>query len=225
MDGRDSMQRVEDEDTARLVARFQAGDREVFAQIYSRYFDRVYRYVRLILNDPHEAEDVAQQVFAQAYQALPRYEHRRSFWVWLFIVVRNQALKALRQRGRVDLEDPGEMSRRRRVSASAAEELSALGWISDSDLLLFIERLPLPQRQVLLLRYMLDLSNPEIAAILDRSPTDISRLNHRALAFLRERLTAIGREPNRRLADSQWRRRTTRVQVIRARRFALQQRV
>jgi RNA polymerase sigma-70 factor (ECF subfamily) len=173
----------EDLDTSRLVTRIQAGDREGFAELYLRYFDRVYGYVTMVLRDRHEAEDVTQQVFVH--------------------VVEPRTLE--RERERIENGDP---------------DLSALGWITDRDLMLFIERLPVQHRQVLLLRYMLDLTSREVAAILGRSPADVRKIQERALRFLNKRLAALGREP-RRGRQAPLRRRPTFLGVLRARRFAL----
>ena len=96
------------------------------------------------------------------------------------------------------------------------------GWIADRDLLILVERLPLVQRQVLLLRFMLDLPAAEVGEILGRSPVEVRKLQHRAMIFLRERLAALGRTP--RSGDrirSPWRRRKAQVGVLRERRFAL----
>src|SRR5260370_36839052 len=108
--------------------------------------------------------------------------------------MRNHALTALRQRGRSEVTAP-EVLDRQRERLVADEDLGALSWISDRDLVMFVERLPLPQRQVLLLRFMLDLSTAEIAELLERSPADWRMLQHRALAFLRTRLAVVGRDP------------------------------
>ena len=53
----------EDADTARLVPRFQAGETELFARLYERYFDRVYAYLHIVLKESHEVEDATQDVF------------------------------------------------------------------------------------------------------------------------------------------------------------------
>jgi hypothetical protein len=76
------------------------------------------------------------------------------------------------------------------------------------------------QRQVLVLRYMLDLPYSEIAAILDRTPAEVRKLQHRAISFLRARLTAVRRAP-RRGERSAWRRLPTQVRILRRRRYAL----
>jgi RNA polymerase sigma-70 factor (ECF subfamily) len=210
---------VEDLDTARLVARIQAGDRDAFAVLYMRYFDRVYSYLRLVLRNDADAEDAVQQVFTKVWEALPRYEHRRQpFRAWLFVIVRRYAINQLDRHARTEVVD-SEQVQRELDAHPRADELPVLGWISDRELVLFIERLPLAQRQVLMLRYMLDLSNSEIAAVLGRSPEDVRSLQSRALRFLRERLDAVGRGADR--PRVLMRRRVLQAPVIRQRRFAL----
>jgi RNA polymerase sigma-70 factor (ECF subfamily) len=210
---------AEDLDTARLVTRAQSGESDVFALLYLRYFDRVYGYLRIAFNDAHQAEDGAQHVFTEVLRALPRYSLQRGpFRAWLFVIVRNYTITQLQKQSRVTLMEPEELDRQRDQPADG-EELSALNWVSDSDLLLFIERLPVAQRQVLVLRYMLDLTAAQTAAILDRSPEDVRNLQSRAHRFLRERLVAIGRTAARPRARSV--RCPKKAPVLRHRRFAL----
>ena len=108
-----SPEQAEDLDTARLVTRIQSGDRDAFASLYARYFDRVYGYMRVFLNDRHEAEDAAQQVFIKVMEALPRYEHRKEpFRGWLFVIVRNYSISQVKKQGRTDVVAPGVMADR-----------------------------------------------------------------------------------------------------------------
>jgi RNA polymerase sigma-70 factor (ECF subfamily) len=212
---------AEDRDTARLVTRIQAGDRDQFATLYQRYFDRVYAYLRLVLRDSHEAEDVTQQVFVEIFEALPRYERRRQpFRAWLFTIVRNQGVSQLRKSNRLDLTAPEKLLEQTDGTTTEGNGGRVIEWISDEDLMLFVERLPLAQRQVLLLRFMLDLNANEIAKILERTPESVRILQHRALRFLEQRLVALGREPrNRRRARMSNYLRP--ANVLRSRRFAL----
>lgn len=217
-------QHAEDIDTARLVARFQAGERELFAILYQRYFDRVYRYLRTILSNHHEAEDTAQEVFTRVLEALPKYERRKQpFRAWLFVVARNAAIDALARAGRLELLDPEELRRVYEERASGDEnetELGALGWITDRDLSLFVDRLPVPQQQVLVLRYVVDLPEKHIATILGRSAADVRMLHSRAVRFLRSRLEALDRAPKR-APNAKMRRSPRHATVLRSRRWAL----
>jgi RNA polymerase sigma-70 factor (ECF subfamily) len=209
---------AEDLDTGRLVTRFQSGETEAFADIYIRYFDRVYRYLKVVLTDAAEAEDATQQVFTRALEALPRYEHLGSpVRAWLFRIARNQGVDHLRRMNRLEPLDPEDLDR---VRDEPSGELGTLDWITDRELVMFIERLPLPQRQVLMLRFTIGLSNREVATLLDRSPADVRMLQSRALRYLRERLEAVGRGGSYE-GRSRMRRWPREAPVLRARRWSL----
>jgi len=215
----------EDDDTGRLVTRIQSGDRDAFELLYLRYFDRVYAHVQMLLRDPHETEDTTQQVFLNLLSGIARYERRGApFRAWLFTIVRNLCVDRLRSMSKLDVVDPHEHMRSLEADSSSMGEFNAvLGQITDRDLLLFIERLPLVQRQVLMLRYMLDLGYGEIGAILERSPNEVRKIQQRAVSFLRARLSSVGARSRAPLSrrPASWRRRPTLLVVIRARRYAL----
>jgi RNA polymerase sigma-70 factor (ECF subfamily) len=216
-----SRQQAEDTDTARLVMRFQQGERDSFAVLYARHFDRVFAYLRTVLRDSHEAEDATQQVFIRVLGALDRYQPGpQPFRAWLFVIARNHALNVLRRNGRLDVLEPAEVDRRRDEHVDDELPLSALEWISDRELVMFTERLPLEQRQVLLLRFMLDLPHSQVASVLGRTPVEVRDLQRRALSFLRARLTAVGRDvrPDR---GARMIRRRGHAYVLRKRRFSL----
>lgn len=219
-----SAEHLADIDSARLVTRFQSGDTQAFTALYIRYFDRVYAYARVLFRgNEHEAEDITQQVFVKAFEALPRYTQRgRPFRSWLFTIVRNRALMELKTRGRSEPAEP-EVIDEQRGHELPHNPPASLDWLTDRELVMFVDRLPLSQRQVLVLKYGLDLPAKEIAQVLGRSYVDVRQLEYRALRYLEARLTAIGRrtpqEGQRRLPTHtlvRW------MPVFRQRRAALQ---
>ena len=192
-------QQLRDVDSKRLVLRYQAGDEAAFGELYLRYFNAVYTYAKVALADHHEAEDVTQQVFMRVLGALGRYELRAGvpFRGWVFSIARNTMLTAVKARHGLRLEPPDQIdSLRERDHDREPQDLKAadtLGWLSDREIAMFVERLPEAQRQVLVLRYMLGLSGEEIAATLGRSHVAVRQLQKRALRDLERRLAAIGR--------------------------------
>ena len=221
----------EDLDTARVVTWVQGGDVNAYATLYERYFDRVFGYLLVVLGDKREAEDATQTVFVKALEAMPGYQQRsQPFRAWLFRIARNHAVDQLRRMERVTPVDPNELRAWQEENATNGGEeeerflRDVLEWITDSDLSLFLERLPLAQRQVLMLRFTADFTNAEIAKTLGRSAADVRMLQSRALKFLRTRLNALGRRAE--LSDEggekiQMRRMPQEAPVLRSRRWSL----
>lgn len=92
-----------------LVQRAQQGDARAFAALVDKYQDSIYNYVARMLHDRTEAEDVAQEAFVRAYQALPEFRGASSFQTWLYRIASNLAIDAARRRGRrstLSLEEP-----------------------------------------------------------------------------------------------------------------------
>jgi RNA polymerase sigma-70 factor (ECF subfamily) len=157
--------------------------------------------MRLALRTADEAEDATQHVFLSVLEALPKYERRtQPFRAWLFRIARNHAVDRLRERGRLDIEEPARLDL---LAEPRGEDPRTLDWLSDHDMLVFIERLPLTQRQVLVLRFMLDLSTAEIADVLDRSQASVRQLQSRALRRLENQVGALGVERPRPAAASE----------------------
>ncbi len=176
---------AEDLDSARLVLAAQAGDPTAVPSLYLRYFDRLYTYLHVALRDSHDAEDIAQEAFLSMLGALPEYEVRLSqpFRVLLFRIARNRSIDHLRKHGAVDIEAPEELDKLRDVLSE--DPSGAFDSISDGDLAAYVRRLPMKQRQVLMLRYTLDFSTEEIGEVLESTPQAVRNLQHRALCFLR----------------------------------------
>ncbi|HEX2015330.1 MAG TPA: sigma-70 family RNA polymerase sigma factor [Solirubrobacteraceae bacterium] len=217
-----STRQLEDLDTARLVARIQAGDRDEIAVLYMRYFDRLYSYLRLIFNNPLEAEDATQQVFIKVLEGLADFKLGSSpFRAWLFVIARNHALNQLRTSRRITEVEYDVADVPASVPTGGDEwDPSALSWVTDHELHLFVERLPLAQRQVLFLRYVAGVSTAEAAQILSLTPDNVRKIHARGLGFLRDRLTAIGRAPKR-SGHSGSRLLPRPARVVRIRRFCL----
>jgi RNA polymerase sigma-70 factor (ECF subfamily) len=201
------------------VLRFQRGDRSGFVDLYERHFSRIYGYLRVLLRDHHEAEDAAQQTFVKAYQAMPAFKVRRGtpFRCWLFRIARNEALGHLRKHGRIQVEQIEKIELRRDGASAPA----VLNWLTDSEVLVFVERLPPTQRQVLAMRYGLSMTTQETADALDRTPVAVRKLEHRALRFLEQRLESTGRHSVGRAQRVATLARLRRAPVLSSRRFAL----
>lgn len=83
---------------SQAICLVKGGQRDAFALLVRKYQQPVLRLAKNVLRDAHEAEDVAQESFIDAYRNLDRFdETRSSFSTWLFTIAKNRCLKAMRK--------------------------------------------------------------------------------------------------------------------------------
>jgi len=171
---------------ARAVVQAKAGDSEAIRYLYLRYASHVYGYVRSIVHDDYEAEDITQHVFAKLMTVINRYEQRGvPFSRWMLRLAHNAAIDYLRSRRVTLCEDLGETEQT--AEESRRDDLRSL-----MDALAI---LPEEQRNVVLLRHVLGLSPPEIAEHLGRSESSVHGLHYRARGAMQEHLVGAGAGP------------------------------
>jgi RNA polymerase sigma-70 factor (ECF subfamily) len=83
-----------------LVARAQAGDKQAFDLLVSKYQRKLGRLLARFIRDPAEVEDVAQEAFVKAYRALPSFRGDSAFYTWLYRIGINTAKNYLVALGR-----------------------------------------------------------------------------------------------------------------------------
>ncbi len=172
---------------SRAVKRAQEGDRAAIGFLYARYADNVYGYVRSIVHDPHEAEDITQHVFAKLIHVIGKYEEREvPFFAWMLRVSRNVALDHVRRPRDVPIED---------VRTTDNGGGDPAGGTRMDDLQEALATLPREQREVLVLRHLAGLSPTEIAERTGRSEGSVHGLHHRGRRALRADLQGRGAAP------------------------------
>ncbi len=91
---------TEDTSVAELVEKARQGDKRAFGSLVELYKDKIYSYVSRMLQDPSEAQDVTQEAFVRAYEALPSFRGASSFRTWLYRIASNLAIDSVRGRKR-----------------------------------------------------------------------------------------------------------------------------
>ena len=178
---------------SRAIKRAQQGDRDALGLLYARYADNVCGYVRSIVHDQHEAEDITQQVFAKLIGVIGKYEERDvPFFAWILRVSRNVAIDHIRRQRAIPVEE---------VRASDEPSQDRADAEHMSDLREALAMLPRDQREVLVLRHFAGLSPTEIAERMGRSEGSVHGLHHRGRRALTADLTNRGAMPSARASS------------------------
>jgi RNA polymerase sigma-70 factor (ECF subfamily) len=161
----------------------QRGEREAFSRLVERYQRDVYRLCYRYVNNHHDANDMAQEVFLRAYRAISKFRGESAFSTWLYRIAVNtclnfRSLKRLPQEPLSEALPDGapaaadEMLRRERAELVRAA----------------VSRLPEKQRATLILKVYHDLTHEEVAGILGSSIGTVKANLFHALNNLRKAL-------------------------------------
>lgn len=169
------------------IARAKEGDRDAVRFLYVRYSDNVYGYIRSIVRDEKDAEDITQQVFLKLMTVITRYQDCGvPFSGWLLRVARNAALDHLRRHRAIPTEDVAAMN-----GHSDDEALDRARSLRTA-----LDALPEEQRNVVVMRHVIGLTPPEIAEQMGRSESSIHGLHHRGRRALKQELLRLQSAPS-----------------------------
>lgn len=166
------------------------GQTALFELLMRRYNERVYRAARSIVRNDHEAEDVMQQAYVNAFTHLRQFNGSARFSTWLTRIAINEALARVRRQGRYETFDdelsnvepfmPPNPSDNPEQQAFAGELRGLLEWAIDT--------LPNGMREVFVLREVEGLSTAEVAECLNVSEDVVKTRLSRGRATLRRLL-------------------------------------
>ncbi len=180
-----------DQKLSELVRLILSGDMDAFEELYNETIGGVYRTLYFLSGGSrHDAEDIAQNVYMELYRSFNKFESNRSLHSWLYgITVRQfQAHKRKCWKEKRNQQKEREVQAEKPISESILDQFK----IDENDFVMVeINKLPEKLKQVLILRYVNDLSQQEIADGLSIPLGTVkSRLNQ---ALLRMR-KSMGRE-------------------------------
>ena len=159
-----------------------------FTELYSTHLRDVYSYAYYRVGNHHDAEDLTEQTFLQAYRHFERAQREsngRPLRPWLIRIAHNLAANYYRDRSRrpqTQLEDAAVVSAPH-TTADLAEGRQEL-----HDVLEGVSKLPDDRREALIMRFALGMDNREIARAIDRSEGATKVLIHRAIKQLEQSL-------------------------------------
>lgn len=169
-----------------LMAQVALGQREALEPLVRRYVGPLVGFIRRLVRDPHQAEDLFQDVFVAVWEKRRTYQFPRPFKPWLYMIALNKCRAVFRAPTRptqlpeldaaalvADPATPGDVV----VAAETTQLVARL-----------IQQLPPQQRLVVALRIWEDLSYAEIARMVGRTEATVRSNMHHGLAALRQAL-------------------------------------
>ena len=165
-----------------LLDRSRAGDSSAFAVLFHRYVSKVYRFIFFRIKEKDLVDDLTNEVFLRIWQQIQAEKKIDNFQAYIYKITRNLIVDHYRQR-----REQVDIDKVEHLIDETQDLLSGINLDSEvADLLKKIEYLRDDYKEILLMRYVEDLTIAEIADILDKSPGAVKVMTHRAIKKLKE---------------------------------------
>jgi len=173
---------------AQWIAEAKTGDKDAFAKLVEKYQRPVYSVCYRMLGTPTAAEDASQEAFIRAYQALDRYDPKRSFATWILSIASNYSIDQLRKKKvtilSMDNEKYGWMAP---PDPGPSPEKAALDKEKGALVQAILADLPETDRAAVILQFWHDYSYDEIAETLGLSSSAVKSRLFRARRLMAEK--------------------------------------
>jgi RNA polymerase sigma-70 factor, ECF subfamily len=170
------------------LTRIAEGDAAAMRELFEAWFEPAYAYVRAMLADSLAAGEVTVDAFLELRRDPPRLTLAGERFRAQLVRRLDAAVRAAGAAPDDELTEPAAQPARPDVDSARRAQL-----IADLDLVVLVDRLPLGERRVLLLRHVVGLDATEVARACGWEEATVARLHAAGLARLRERLDAFGR--------------------------------
>ncbi|TCC58315.1 sigma-70 family RNA polymerase sigma factor [Kribbella pittospori] len=157
-----------------VVVRAQLGERDAVAELVRGWHESMWRFVRRMLGRDDAADDVSQEVWLAVVRGLPRLKEPERFAAWLFTIARRSVVNQLRDKYADQPQTP-----------SYDEPDPADQVVGSVDVMRLVDRVPMLEREVLVLFHLEDLSLEECAEVLAVPMGTVKSRLHRARRLLR----------------------------------------
>jgi len=170
------------EDSPRAYTRERA--REAFAELYEQHFPKVFRYISYRVNNIQLAEDLTSEVFVKALKGFSNYRSdRASFSTWIMSIARHTVIDYYRvgaKRKAVSLEQ---------VAGASSEGIAEEETVRKEELYRLqacLARLAQQEQEIISLKFGAELTNRQIAGMLNISESNVGTILYRAVRKLRD---------------------------------------
>jgi RNA polymerase sigma-70 factor (ECF subfamily) len=154
-----------DEET-RIIRAVQQGQTQEFAHLVRAYQGRIFHLAHRLTNGAAEAEDLVQEAFLKAFEAIGGFDHERRFFPWLFTIALNVVRNHLKKKVPQPVADPETLAALQQDHSQGGPVTGLIEHQDQQFLEAALTRLPPDQREAIIMRYYLDMTFEELAEAL-----------------------------------------------------------
>jgi RNA polymerase sigma-70 factor, ECF subfamily len=176
-----------------LAARCRAGDLDAFAQVYAQYQLPVFRYAYHLMGNRDDADDIKQETFLKAYQAIGNFRSASNLQTWLLKICFNLCRDRMRSWDRRHVVYDSTLREEAFLTGSDILDPAAIAERTEMTETVFhsLREMPKAQREILILHGVEDRSYDEIAGILGCTRAGVKLRLFRARRALKERVALL----------------------------------
>jgi RNA polymerase sigma-70 factor (ECF subfamily) len=171
-----------EEELKYILEACQKGDKIAFGRIYDQYSQRLYKFIYLRVGHKEVAEDILADSFVKVWTKISQVNSSKAFSSWIFQIAKNNIIDYYRVRKSTIAIEEVEHTLEDAANPIAETELR----LDQKRILLALNSLPKDQQQVVRYKFFEDLTNSEIALIMNKTEGAIRVIQHRAVVRLQE---------------------------------------
>lgn len=188
-----SAEELKDAEDAELIIAVLADNLEAFDELVLRYQRAMLTVAQQIVRNPTDAEDIVQDAFLLAFEALPQLENLNRFGSWLYSITRNRALRFMKRASKFQLHEDIEAELQVEADPASSDPAKILVQQSTHEAIRdAINSLPPEFQEVIKLYYWVDMPQKRIAEFLSLPLTTVKWRLHKAKDLLKSLLEKRG---------------------------------
>lgn len=162
-----------------LMTEYQNGSEEAFQELYKRHSKRIYRFIRVRIDNEVSANEIFQEVFLKIHKSRHLYKSDYSVLAWFFTITKSVLIDGFRKQKRIPL-----------VESVAIDDIANVQEVSEGfDMEWNYSGLPAKQSIAIQKRYIEDKNFEQIAQELETTPANVRKLISRAVQTMRTKMT------------------------------------
>ena len=188
-----SVEELKDVEDAELIIAVLAGNLKAFDELVLRYQRGMLTVAQQIVRDPTEAEDIVQDAFLLAFEALPQLDNLNRFGAWLYSITRNRALRFMKRANKFQFHEDIDAELQVEADPASSDPAQILVQESTHEAIRdTINTLPTEFQEVIKLYYWADMPQKRIAEFLSLPLTTVKWRLHKAKDLLKSLLEKRG---------------------------------